>query len=134
LTPLQAPWAARLLVVTDSDPDDGTKELVGLDLGGSPDLDGDGFGDQQVFSIQSGLPGVVGAVTAGPDDLRLVALTGAGDLAVPAVANLKVLRGSSFRGHRREDLRCASRSQAPPSQGGIAGQGFRVAMDVPEKK
>jgi hypothetical protein len=63
---------ARLLVLTDADPGDGSHELRGADLGG-PELG-------EVFEIAAGIPGAASLAT-GPDGLRLLALSAANDLA-----------------------------------------------------
>ena len=57
---------ARLLVITDSDPVDGTLELRGVDIGG-PELG-------EVVEIADDLPDDVMSLATGPDGLRLMAL------------------------------------------------------------
>lgn len=63
----------RLLVLTDTDRNDGFKELRALELGVAPDLDGDGRGESQCFIIGEGYPDSTYSVASGPDQLRVLA-------------------------------------------------------------
>ncbi len=63
---------SRLLAITSPDSDGGKKELRGLDLGS--------WAGREPILIAGGIEGEVGSVAAGPDRLRLIALTGAGAL------------------------------------------------------
>ncbi len=72
--------SARLLVVTDSDPDDGTQELRSIELGSPVDLDGDGRADIEVYEIGRGYAAT--GIATGPDGFRILSLAAASDLAV----------------------------------------------------
>jgi hypothetical protein len=66
----------RLLAVVDADPDDGTRELVGLDLGATL--------DSRTFLIRAGLAENLASLSSGRDGVRLLTQPspGGGDLMV----------------------------------------------------
>jgi hypothetical protein len=76
---------ARLLVVTDADELDGVRELRAIDLSETWDAPGPALESYELIpgiGQAPALPEPVGGVAAGPEGLRLVALTASNDLAV----------------------------------------------------
>jgi len=71
----------RLLVVTDANPGDRTRELRGIELGSPVDQDGNGRADLEVFEIGRGYSTTSG-LGAGADGFRILPLVGPPDLAV----------------------------------------------------
>src|SRR5262249_50407351 len=64
--------SGRLLVLTDADASDGTRELRAVDLNGG--------GGGTAFQISSGIPNGCQGLATGPDGLRMFAMPSANDL------------------------------------------------------
>jgi hypothetical protein len=85
--------SGRLLVLTDANPSDGTREIRAVDLNGG--------GGGQAFQIASGIPDGCQGLAAGPDGLRVLALTPSSDLSVAGgVEQLRTI--TAFDGVRGE--------------------------------
>jgi len=68
------PRSGRLLVLTDANTSDGTREIRCVDSNGG--------GGGTAFQLASGIPNGCRGLAAGPDGLRLLALTPANDLSI----------------------------------------------------